>query len=200
MFLFFIEIFFLNIYVKLKEVLDIKLFKTKKSPNNKDLYNDRIPQGSYLIIDEKGQKLGIFNQTEALKLSEEKEIDIVIVNADSNPMVARLMDYQKHRYNQQKKNRETKKKAQVSVLKEIRLSPTINTHDLNTKLKQVHKFLKQGNKVKISMRFRGRMINNYKLGETVLKQIIQDLTSVAQIENPLKLQGNQFTAVLTPSK
>ncbi|CCP88451.1 translation initiation factor IF-3 [Candidatus Phytoplasma solani] len=200
MFLFFIEIFFLNIYVKLKEVLDIKLFKTKKSPNNKDLYNDRIPQGSYLIIDEKGQKLGIFNRTEALKLSEEKEIDIVIVNADSNPMVARLMDYQKHRYNQQKKNRETKKKAQVSVLKEIRLSPTINTHDLNTKLKQVHKFLKQGNKVKISMRFRGRMINNYKLGETVLKQIIQDLTSVAQIENPLKLQGNQFTAVLTPSK
>lgn len=64
----------------------------------------------------------------------------------------------------------------------------------------MHKFLKQGNKVKISMRFRGRMINNYKLGETVLKQIIQDLTSVAQIENPLKLQGNQFTAVLTPSK
>lgn len=111
MFLFFIEIFFLNIYVKLKEVLDIKLFKTKKSPNNKDLYNDRIPQGSYLIIDEKGQKLGIFNRTEALKLSEEKEIDIVIVNADSNPMVARLMDYQKHRYNQQKKNRETKKSS-----------------------------------------------------------------------------------------
>ncbi|XBQ84110.1 translation initiation factor 3 [Candidatus Phytoplasma solani] len=115
-------------------------------------------------------------------------------------MVARLMDYQKHRYNQQKKNREAKKKAQISVLKEIRITPNIDTNDLNTKLKQIQKFLKQGDKIKISMRFRGRMINNSKLGEAILKKIIQDLNSLAQIESPLKLQGNQFTTILSPLK
>ncbi|WP_349402219.1 translation initiation factor IF-3 [Candidatus Phytoplasma solani] len=177
----------------------MKLSKIKKS-SNVELYNDKIPKGKYLIIDEKGVKLGIFNQNEALKLSEQKEIDIVVVNADSVPMVARLMDYQKHRYNQQKKNREAKKKAQISVLKEIRITPNIDTNDLNTKLKQIQKFLKQGDKIKISMRFRGRMINNSKLGEAILKKIIQDLNSLAQIESPLKLQGNQFTTILSPLK
>lgn len=140
------------------------------------------------------------NQNEALKLSEQKEIDIVVVNADAVPMVARLMNYQKHRYNQQKKNRAAKKKTSISVLKEIRLNPTIDTHDLNTKVKQIQKFLKQGDKVKISMRFRGRMIKNYQLGETILQKIIKDLTSLSQIESPLKLQGNQFIVTLSPLK
>ncbi|ABC65779.1 bacterial protein translation initiation factor 3 [Aster yellows witches'-broom phytoplasma AYWB] len=115
-------------------------------------------------------------------------------------MVARLMNYQKHRYNQQKKLRETKKKTQISVLKEIRLNPTIDKNDLNTKIKQAQKFLKQGDKVKVSMRFRGRMINNFQLGETVFKQVMQDLKNLSQIETPLKLQGNQLTAVLSPLK
>ncbi|AGL90703.1 Translation initiation factor IF3 [Candidatus Phytoplasma australiense] len=144
--------------------------------------------------------MGIFDQNEALKLSEKKEIDIVVVNADSTPMVARLMDYQKHRYNQQKKHREDKKKSQVSVLKEIRISPNIDINDLNTKLKQMQKFLKQGDKVKISMRFRGRMINNSQLGETILKKIIKDLSNLANTESPLKLKGNQFITVLSPLK
>ncbi|MBS2126528.1 translation initiation factor IF-3 ['Fragaria x ananassa' phyllody phytoplasma] len=174
--------------------------KLKKRPNNEDLYNEKIPQGKYLIIDEKGEKLGIFNQNEALKLSEQKEIDIVVVNADAVPMVARLMNYQKHRYNQQKKNRAAKKNNSISVLKEIRLSPTIDTHDLNTKVKQIQKFLKQGDKVKISMRFRGRMIKNHQLGEVILQKIIKDLTSLSQIESPLKLQGNQFIVTLSPLK
>ncbi|PEH36099.1 MULTISPECIES: translation initiation factor IF-3 [16SrI (Aster yellows group)] len=177
----------------------MKINKFKKS-SNYDLYNENIPQGKYLIIDEKGEQLGVFDQKEALKLSEQKEIDIVVVNADSSPMVARLMNYQKHRYNQQKKLRETKKKTQISVLKEIRLNPTIDKNDLNTKIKQAQKFLKQGDKVKVSMRFRGRMINNFQLGETVFKQVMQDLKNLSQIETPLKLQGNQLTAVLSPLK
>ncbi|OIJ45083.1 translation initiation factor IF-3 [Rice orange leaf phytoplasma] len=159
-----------------------------------------MPQGKYLIIDEKGEQLGVFDQKEALKLSEQKEIDIVVVNADASPMVARLMNYQKHRYNQQKKLREAKKKTQIIVLKEIRLNPTIDKNDLNTKIKQAQKFLKQGDKVKVSMRFRGRMINNFQLGETVFKQVMQDLKNLSQIETPLKLQGNQLTAVLSPLK
>ncbi|WP_341833793.1 translation initiation factor IF-3 [Candidatus Phytoplasma asteris] len=177
----------------------MKINKFKKS-SNYDLYNENMPQGKYLIIDEKGEQLGVFDQKEALKLSEQKEIDIVVVNADSSPMVARLMNYQKHRYNQQKKLRETKKKTQISVLKEIRLNPTIDKNDLNTKIKQAQKFLKQGDKVKVSMRFRGRMINNFQLGETVFKQVMQDLKNLSQIETPLKLQGNQLTAVLSPLK
>ncbi|BAD04829.1 translation initiation factor IF3 [Onion yellows phytoplasma OY-M] len=148
----------------------------------------------------KANQLGVFDQKEALKLSEQKEIDIVVVNADASPMVARLMNYQKHRYNQQKKLREAKKKTQIIVLKEIRLNPTIDKNDLNTKIKQAQKFLKQGDKVKVSMRFRGRMINNFQLGETVFKQVMQDLKNLSQIETPLKLQGNQLTAVLSPLK
>ncbi|MBY7576885.1 translation initiation factor IF-3 [Candidatus Phytoplasma sp. Tabriz.2] len=177
----------------------MKINKFKKSSNS-DLYNENIPQGKYLIIDEKGEQLGVFDQKEALKLSEQKEIDIVVVNADASPMVARLMNYQKHRYNQQKKLREAKKKTQIIVLKEIRLNPTIDKNDLNTKIKQAQKFLKQGDKVKVSMRFRGRMINNFQLGETVFKQVMQDLKNLSQIETPLKLQGNQLTVVLSPLK
>lgn len=124
----------------------------------------------------------------------------MVVNADASPMVARLMNYQKHRYNQQKKLREAKKKTQISVLKEIRLNPTIDKNDLITKIKQAQKFLKQGDKVKVSMRFRGRMINNFQLGETVFKQVMQDLKNLSQIETPLKLQGNQLTTVLSPLK
>lgn len=152
------------------------------------------------LLMKKANQLGVFDQKEALKLSEQKEIDIVVVNADASPMVARLMNYQKHRYNQQKKLREAKKKTQIIVLKEIRLNPTIDKNDLNTKIKQAQKFLKQGDKVKVSMRFRGRMINNFQLGETVFKQVMQDLKNLSQIETPLKLQGNQLTAVLSPLK
>ncbi|WP_257608366.1 translation initiation factor IF-3 [Rice orange leaf phytoplasma] len=194
-----ISFHFYKITPNLKEVLNIKINKFKKS-SNFDLYNENIPQGKYLIIDEKGEQLGVFDQKEALKLSEQKEIDIVVVNADASPMVARLMNYQKHRYNQQKKLREAKKKTQIIVLKEIRLNPTIDKNDLNTKIKQAQKFLKQGDKVKVSMRFRGRMINNFQLGETVFKQVMQDLKNLSQIETPLKLQGNQLTAVLSPLK
>ncbi|GAK73571.1 MAG: translation initiation factor IF-3 [Candidatus Phytoplasma asteris] len=194
-----ISFHFYKITPNLKEVLNIKINKFKKSSNS-DLYNENIPQGKYLIIDEKGEQLGVFDQKEALKLSEQKEIDIVVVNADASPMVARLMNYQKHRYNQQKKLREAKKKTQIIVLKEIRLNPTIDKNDLNTKIKQAQKFLKQGDKVKVSMRFRGRMINNFQLGETVFKQVMQDLKNLSQIETPLKLQGNQLTAVLSPLK
>jgi translation initiation factor IF-3 len=190
---------FYKITPKPKEVLNIKINKFKKNSNS-DLYNENIPQGEYLIIDEKGEQLGVFDQKDALKLSEQKEIDIVVVNADSSPMVARLMNYQKHRYNQQKKQRVAKKKTQTSVLKEIRLNPTIDKNDLNTKIKQAQKFLKQGDKVKVSMRFRGRMINNFKLGEIVFQQVMQDLKNLSQIETPLKLQGNQLTAVLSPLK
>ncbi|MBT1576754.1 translation initiation factor IF-3 ['Elaeagnus angustifolia' witches'-broom phytoplasma] len=194
-----ISFHFYKITPNLKEVLNIKINKFKKSSNS-DLYNENIPQGKYLIIDEKGEQLGVFDQKEALKLSEQKEIDIVVVNADASPMVARLMNYQKHRYNQQKKLREAKKKTQIIVLKEIRLNPTIDKNDLNTKIKQAQKFLKQGDKVKVSMRFRGRMINNFQLGETVFKQVMQDLKNLSQIETPLKLQGNQLTVVLSPLK
>ncbi|WP_024563405.1 translation initiation factor IF-3 [Candidatus Phytoplasma tritici] len=194
-----ISFYFYKTIPKPKEVLNIKINKFKKSSNS-DLYNENIPQGKYLIIDEKGEQLGVFDQKEALKLSEQKEIDIVVVNADASPMVARLMNYQKHRYNQQKKLREAKKKTQISVLKEIRLNPTIDKNDLITKIKQAQKFLKQGDKVKVSMRFRGRMINNFQLGETVFKQVMQDLKNLSQIETPLKLQGNQLTTVLSPLK
>ncbi|CCV64346.1 Translation initiation factor IF-3 [Alteracholeplasma palmae J233] len=168
--------------------------------NNTDLYNDGIPTGQYLVIDEQGEKLGTFNREQALKLADEKEIDIVVVSPGSKPMVARLMDYSKYRYEQQKKSREMKKNQQVVQLKEIRLSPTIDTNDLNTKVKQATKFLEKGDKVKVSMRFRGRMITHHEIGRNIFNKVIEALKDLSTVEAAPKLEGNQMVAILAPSK
>ncbi|NLK11978.1 MAG: translation initiation factor IF-3 [Candidatus Phytoplasma sp.] len=172
----------------------------RNKTNNTDLYNESIPKGEYLVIDEQGERIGVLNREQALKVAYERETDIVVVSPGSKPMVARLMDYSKHRYEQQKKQREMKKNQQVVQLKEIRISPTIDKNDLNTKLKQAVKFLVKGDKVKVSMRFRGRMITHQDIGREVFDQFIEGLKEVSQVEMAPKLEGNQMIAVFAPAK
>ncbi|MFR0368043.1 translation initiation factor IF-3 [Candidatus Phytoplasma palmae] len=154
-------------------------------------------------MDEDGKKLGILEKNEIIKLSEEKETDIVMINSDSEPKVVRLMNYSQFRYKQQKKLKEIKKKQHIRVLKEIRLNPNIDDNDLNYKIKQVHNFLNQKYKVKIMIRFKGRMIVNHKeLGENIINKILSNnkLKEIVFVDVLPKMEGNQMTTILTSKK
>jgi len=169
-------------------------------PNNKntDLVNETIPYGDLLLIDEAGTKVGIISKREALSLGQQRELDVVVVSPDSKPMVAKLMDYSKYRYEQQRKLREIKKNQVVVELKEIRLSPTIDKHDLETKLKHAQKFLEKGHKVKLSIRFFGRMITHQDVGRTVMEKFIESIGTKAIIELRPKMDGRSMIAILAP--
>ncbi|WP_323847560.1 MAG: translation initiation factor IF-3 [Phytoplasma sp.] len=164
------------------------------------MYNESIPQGEYLVLDENGDKLGILEKDKIVKLSEEKETDVVLINPNSNPKVVRLMDYSQFYYKHQKKLKEIKKKQSVVVLKEIRISPTIDDHDLNVKIKKAYNFLKQGDKVKIIMRFKGRMITHSNLSKGTFDKILFDLKDLGNFDIPPKLVSNQMMTLISPKK
>jgi len=164
-----------------------------------ELVNENIPNQELLVIDETGQKLGILSKKEALSISQKREFDLVVVSPDSKPMVAKLMDYSKYRYEQQRKLREIKKNQHVVELKEIRLSPTIDKHDFDTKLKHALKFLDKGDKVKVSIRFFGRMITHSEVGRTVIEKFIESIGSKATVEAKPKMDGRSMIAILAPT-
>ncbi len=172
----------------------IKQFQKK----NTDLVNESIPYGDLLVIDENGAKVGIISRREALAMAAEKELDVVVVSPDSKPMVAKFMDYSKYRFEQQKKLKEIKKNQHIVELKEIRLSPTIDKHDLETKLKHAIKFLEKGDKVKLSIRFYGRMITHSDVGRQVMASFIEAVGTRAIIELRPKMDGRSLIAILAP--
>lgn len=150
-----------------------------------------------MIIDEEGNKLGIFERRQALEIADDHGFDILVVSPDSKPMVAKLVDYSKYRYEQQKKQREMKKNQHIVQIKEIRLSATIDKHDFETKVKNAIKFLASGDKVKVSLRFRGRMITHQSIGLDVVNRFIESLGEV-NIETRPKLEGNTIIGVVAP--
>jgi translation initiation factor IF-3 len=164
-----------------------------------ELVNENIPNVNLLVIDDAGTKLGIISRKEALDIAEEKELDLVVVSPESKPMVAKLMDYSKYRYEQQRKLREIKKNQQTVELKEIRLSPTIDKHDLDTKLKHAIKFLDKGHKVKLSIRFFGRMITHIDVGRGVMEKFIENVGPKANVELRPKMDGRSLIAILAPN-
>ncbi|MGI3135984.1 MAG: translation initiation factor IF-3 [Candidatus Phytoplasma vitis] len=165
------------------------------------LYNERIPQGEYFVIDENGDALGVLEKDKIFKISEEKDIDVVMINPNSNPKVVRLMNYSQFRYKHQKKLKEIKKKQSIVIIKEIRMSPTIDDNDLNIKIKKAYNFLKQGDKVKIIMRFKGRMItqSNF-LGKSIFDKIVSNLKDVGSCDIVPKMVSNQMFTFLSPKK
>lgn len=163
-----------------------------------ELVNDGIPNVELLVIDDQGNKLGVISRNEALRKAAEKELDLVVVSPDSKPMVAKFMDYSKFRYEQQRKVREMKKNQRVVELKEIRLSPTIDKHDFDTKLRHALKFLSKGDKVKLNIRFFGRMITHRDVGEAVIKRFIEAVGEHATVEQNPKMDGRNMIAILAP--
>lgn len=177
-----------------KEVDSIKQTKNQTG----ELVNENIPNVKLLFIDDEGNKIGVISRAEAMRYADEKELDLVVVSPNSSPMVAKLMDYSKYRYEQQRKLREIKKNQKIVELKEIRLSPTIDKHDFDTKLRQSQRFLEKGNKVKLSIRFRGRMITHKDVGSDVIDKFIEALGDLVVVEAKPKMEGRSMIAVVAP--
>ena len=150
------------------------------------------------MIDSDGSQLGIMNTKEALTIAGEKNLDLVKVAPQANPAVCRIMDYGKFRFEQAKKEKESKKNQKVISIKEVRLSMGIDVHDFNTKLNQAIKFLNAGNKVKVSVRFRGREMAHTQLGAKILDRFIEGVKENSVVEKRPKLEGRNMAMYLSP--
>ena len=134
----------------------------------------------------------------ALETAYDKKLDLVLVSMNSNPKVCKIMDYGKFRFEQAKKEKEARKKSKGIETKEIRITPNIDTHDFEFKCKNAEKFLKDGNKVKITVRFRGREMNYVKLGENVLNKFMESLKDISNIEKKPLLEGKNMFIIISP--
>lgn len=172
----------------------------KRDNRNTDLVNEDIHFKEVRVVGANGEQLGILSRNEALDAAYAQGLDLYCVAAGANPPVCKILDYGKYKFDQKKKAREAKKNQQAMELKGLRLSPVIDTHDFETKLKQVSKWLEHGDKVKIDMRFRGRMITRQDVGKEVMDKFIASLSEVAIVEKKPNLEGNIMSVVLSPKK
>ncbi|WP_161877835.1 translation initiation factor IF-3 [Alkalibacterium sp. MB6] len=162
------------------------------------IVNDRIRATELRLIGKDGEQIGVVPRNEAIRMAEESNLDVVLVSPNAKPPVARIMDYGKYRYEQQKKERETRKNQKVINVKEIRLSPTIDDHDFDTKLRNARKFLEKGDKVKVSIRFRGRAITHKDIGRVVLERMATETSDIAVVESNAKMDGRSMFLMLAP--
>ncbi|SDH33866.1 bacterial translation initiation factor 3 (bIF-3) [Alteribacillus persepolensis] len=150
------------------------------------------------MIDANGDQLGVKSKNEALDLADKANLDLVLVAPNAKPPVCRIMDYGKYRFEQQKKEKEARKKQKVINVKEVRLSPNIEEHDFNTKLRNARKFLQKGDKVKAAIRFRGRMITHSDIGKNVLERMAEECKDIASVETKPKMEGRSMFLMLAP--
>lgn len=163
------------------------------------MVNETIRAREVRLIGVNGDQLGVKSKAEAIQIAEEANLDVVVVSPKAKPPVAKIMDYGKYRFEQQKKKREARKKQKTVSIKEIRLSPTIDTNDFNTKLKNAKKFLGKGDKVRVSIRFKGRAITHKDIGRKVLERMAEETSDIAQIEARPKMDGRSMFLVLAPN-
>ncbi|OAG28144.1 translation initiation factor IF-3 [Thermodesulfatator autotrophicus] len=162
--------------------------------------NERIRAPKVRLIDADGKQVGIVSREEALRLAEEQGLDLVEIAPQADPPVCRIMDYGQFLYQQAKKAKEAKKKQAVVEVKEIKVRPKTDTHDLETKIRHIKRFLKDKNKVKIRVFFRGREITKPELGMEVLKKILEAVENEAQVEMKPRMEGRQMIMILGPKK
>ena len=160
--------------------------------------NERITASEVRVISSSGKQLGIISIREALNQAEDEGFDLVEVSPDSNPPVCKIIDYGKLRYREQKSKKEAKKKQKTIEVKEIKLRHGIDKHDYLVKLKALSKFIGGGNKVKVSMRFRGREIEHKNLGMDLLKKLTEEVAEYAKVEVLPKFEGKQIMMILVP--
>jgi translation initiation factor IF-3 len=158
--------------------------------------NGQIRAKEVQLIGENGEKLDVVQFRDALDMAEEKKLDLVLVSPNAKPPVCRIMNYGKYKFEQSKKEKEAKKKQKVLEVKEIRITPNIEEHDFGFKAKNARKFIESGNKLKITVRFKGREINNSKMGENVLNRFIEELSDVSVVEKSPKLEGKNMFIML----
>ena len=162
--------------------------------------NEQIRFKEVQVIDEQGQKVGKLPINEALDLAASKDLDLVLVSGNSDNPVCKIMNYGKHKFEQAKREKKSRKKQKTVECKELRVTPNIEIHDFTFKAKNARKFLSDGNKVRITVRFRGREVNYVKMGEDVLNQFIEELKDVATVEKKPFLEGKNMFIILAPNK
>lgn len=177
----------------------IFIIKSQNKNNATDIINENIKAKELLVITEAGEKLGVLSKGKALQEAESRGLDLMLVSPNGNPPVAKILDYSKYRFEQQKKAKEMRKNQKVVSVQEIQLSPTIEKHDLETKANKARTILTtKGNKVKITLKFYGRMIVHQDLGKEVIEKFIESLSDCSQVESPIRMDGRILYAVVAP--
>ncbi len=162
--------------------------------------NTDIRDKEVRVIGSDGTMLGIMSSEQALAMAEEQDLDLVKISPTANPPVCKIMDYGKYRFDQLKKEKEARKNQRVVEIKEIRMSPGIDTNDFNVKLRNALKFLREGNRVKVTVRFRGREMAHTNIGEGLLRSFAEGCAEVANMEKNPKLDGRHMSIFLSPKK
>lgn len=160
--------------------------------------NESIRAREVRLIDSNGDQLGVKTRDEAIQIAQTRELDLVLVAPGAKPPVCRIMDYGKYRFELQKKEKEARKKQRIINVKEVRFTPGIGDHDFNTKLRNARRFLENGDKVKASVRFRGRAITHKGLGQEVLERLAAEVKDIAIVESRAKMEGRQMFMMLGP--
>ena len=164
------------------------------------MINEQIRDREVRLIGENGEQLGIMSARDAFKLAQEAELDLVKIAPTAKPPVCKIIDYGKYRYEMARKEKEAKKKQKTVELKEVRLSPNIDTNDLNTKINAAKKFISKGNKVKVTLRFRGREMAHVQNSRHILDDFAKELEEIATVEKAPKLEGRNMSMVLTEKR
>ena len=164
------------------------------------MINEQIRDREIRLIGSNGEQLGIMSAREAMKLAEEAELDLVKIAPNAKPPVCKIIDYGKYRYELARKEKEAKKKQKTVEVKEIRLSPNIDTNDLNTKVNAAKKFISKGNKVKITLRFRGREMAHMSKSKYILDDFAESLADIAVVDKPSKVEGRSMVMFLTAKR
>lgn len=162
--------------------------------------NEEIRAPQVRVIDVDGSQLGVFTVKDALRVASERGQDLIEIAPQAKPPVCKIIDYGKFRYEQQKREKLQRKNQSVSVLKEIRLHPNTDVHDFEFKAKHAINFLEEGNKVKVSVMFKGREMAYTEQGEDLLNRFIEKVEDIAKIESPIKMEGRNMNVILVPSK
>ncbi len=164
------------------------------------MINGKIGDREIRLIGSQGEQIGVMNSKEALRMAREEELDLVLIAPNANPPVCKIIDYGKYRYELARKEKEARKKQKVIEIKEVRLSPNIDENDVNTKAKAARKFLEKGDKVKVSLRFRGREMSHMNQSRHILDDFAEKLSDIAVIDKPAKVEGRSLVMFLSEKK
>lgn len=162
------------------------------------MINEQIRDKEVRVISDSGEQLGIMSARDAQKLADERSLDLVKISPQAKPPVCKIMDYSKYRFDQAKKEKETRKKQKVIAVKELRLSPNIDSHDVQVKVKNAVKFLKEGNKVKVSIRFRGRELGRTDAAADIMKNFAEQVSEFGAVEKEPKMEARTMVMFLGP--
>ena len=162
------------------------------------MINEEIRDREVRVVDQNGEQLGVMSSREALAIAEERQLDLVKIAPQARPPVCKLMDYGKYRFEQSKKEREFRKNQKVITVKEVRLSATIEDHDVDVKFKNAVKFLKEGNKVKVTIRFRGRQITHSEIGRQIMTEFAERNKEYGTVDKAPQIEGRNMSMFISP--